>query len=837
MLNLRKLVKDYEDSARSFNELVPWMAQIAPNLILNKDGSLLAVFRFSGQDAEGKEQYEVDHAAGLIEHAKRVFNDRYTIWYTVDRRRTRDYVGGEFQNDISAYVNAIWRDEITSGAQFTNQHHMAVLYSPPKGIEGAFEKIAHFLRDEEMSFPQAIAETIKSSIFKRAAFAFEERQLLQFIDEFETAMLSFSQTAADLNMHRLTEEELLGYLHFRCNYASQGQKVRRATIPIYLDSYIPADTLVSRDDVLIFRGPEKTACISGCSIKDWPDVTAPGLLDELLAVPGEITFSQVFRIADSDKARSYIESVERHNRNMTKSLKSRIIESFSGNESDKIDYGRLSMADDAREAITEMTTMNRAYGYYNLTVLACGESRKETEETMKMVTQVMRQRMFVVIREGMHLLSAFAGTMPGQAGALVRWFFVSGANVSDLAPMRTLSIGEPVNKHFSERMGYKVPAVTMLPTEFNTPYYFNFHQADLAHTMVIGPSRTGKSAFDNFLISQFQKYSPSQTFIFDKDYSCRIPTLLQDGDHIDLAGDHDTGSVKLNPLMLLENEHDWPWLAGWICMLLTSRGYEMSAEDDKLLWHAIERLASQPRSDWNLRMLSALLDARHLCEQLQQWIGSGQKARFFDNDEDTFSLSSFTCIEMNRLFQDEQVARAFMEYAFYRILKKLDGRPTLIYIEEAWFMLAEPRFAARLDDWLRTLAKKNAFLMMATQSLAEVADSKIFSTLIDNIPNRIFLANPNALAHVDLYTKKFSLNKTQVERIRTAQPKLHYYIVTPKMSRMVEVRLPAPILAVVRSDDRAQAVFNRHYEPGAKDGRWKERYMAEMLQTEEKEAA
>lgn len=826
MLNLRKMVRDYEDSARTFNELIPWMAQIAPELILNKDGSILTAYTFTGQDAEGKERYEIDQTAKMVEQAKRVFNERNTIWYTVDRRRTHDYTEGKFENDISQYVDDCWREKITDGSQFANHHYLAILYTPPKGIDGAFEKMAHFIKSEEMSFGRALSETIKSSIFKRAAFAYEAAQLETYLQEFRTQLNAFEETVGFLDMTPLRDEELLGYLHARCSPASRKQLVRKPNIPIYLDSLLSSNLLVSRDDTLLFKGTEGETHIAAISIKDWPDYTEPGFLDELLAIPGELTLSQVFRFVDSDKARTFIEGVERHNRNMSKTLKTYISETLSKQESDKVDHGRLMLADDARDAVTEITTENRSYGYYNLTVLAHGDDRQEAESTLKMISQVMRQRMYVVIRETMHLLSAFAGTMPGQAGALVRWFFVSGANVSDLAPVRTHSIGEKINRHYSERAGYPVPALTVLPTEFNTPYYFNFHQADLAHGIVIGPSRTGKSAFNNFLISQYQKYAPCQTFIFDKDYSCRIPTLLQNGDHIDLAGDQDSGGVKLNPLTLLSEQENWPWLAKWVTMLLTARGYQMTAEDDQVVWNAIERLTSQPSSDWNLRMLSALL-SQELATQLQQWVGSGPKARFFDNHEDTFALSSFTCIEMNRLFQDEQVARAFMEYAFYRIFKRLDGRPTIIYIEEAWFMLADDHFAANLDDWLRTLAKKNAFVLLATQSLAEVADSKIFSTLIDNIPNRIFLPNPNALAHVDLYTRKFALNLAQVERIRTATPKLNYYIVTPRMSRMVMAYLPPEILAVVRSDDRAQAVFNRHYKKGKDE--WKTTYMQEML--------
>lgn len=803
------------------------MAQIAPTMVLNKDGSIVVAYRFTGADAEGKEQYEIDHTTRMVEQAMRSFNERIIIWYTVDRRRTTDYVGGAFKDPISDFVNDEWRASITDGSQFSNTHYLSVLYTPPKGVDGALEKLAHFIKVEGMSFGKALAETVKSSIFSRSAFAYEAAQLATYLGEFTTMLSAFEQTADALSLDPLVDEDLLGFLFSRANPAAGYQKVKAPRIPMYLDSLLTSDLLVGRDDTLHFRGPERSAYVGAVSIKDWPDLTEPGLLDALLAIPGEITFSQVFRFVDTDKARSFIEDVERHNRNLSKSVKTMVMEQLSKQESGKIDHGKMLLADDARDAITEMTTESRYYGYYNLTVLGIGETALAADAIIKMIAQVLRQRMLVTVRETMHLLSAYAGTMPGQAGALVRWFFVSGANAADLAPARTLAIGAKTNHFYTERLGYTVPALTVLPTEFNTPYYFNFHQADLAHTMVIGPSGTGKSTFNNFLLSQFQKYSPSQTFIFDKDYSCRIPTMLQGGEHIDLAGDYD-GGVRLNPLTLLANTEDWEWLARWVRMLLMSQGHPMSAEDDHRVWSAIERLAAQPPSDWTLRMLSTLLDSNVLMEQLQQWIGSGPKARYFDNDEDTFALSSFMCIEMNRLFQDEQVARAFMEYAFYRIFKRLDGTPTVIYIEEAWFMLADEHFAARIDDWLRTLRKKNAFVIMATQSLAEIASCKIFSSLIDNIPNKMFLPNANAMAHMDLYTDKFSLNLAQVDRIRTAVPKLHYYIVTPRLSRMVEVRLTPGILAVVRSDTKAQDVFNRHYR--GDNSNWKHSYLTEILE-------
>lgn len=825
MLNWRKIAKDYEESARGYAELVPWMDQVAPHMVINKDGSLLVCYTYDGLDAEGQEQYEIDRATKLLEHALRSFDERNTVWFTVDRRRAYDYPDSRFENEIAQMVDSCWREQFTRGHQYVNRYYLAILYTPTTGVDGFFEKIGHYTKVEGMTFFQAIIEAFKSSIFKRAAFNYETSQLESFIRDFDNRIGAFEDTAGDLEMRRLEGSELLGYLHDRCSPANQGFEVKQPEIPVYLDSYLPTDLLLSRGDSLHFRGPSSDAWVSGVSVKDWPDTTQPGLLDDILAVPGELTFSQVFRYSSFEKSKKMIADKERHNRNMEKSLKSYVMESFTKTESRQRDTGRVMMAEDAHDALTEMTTENRVYGHYNLTLLTYGDTRQESESTLRIINQVLMRRGFIAVRENMHLMSAFCGTMPGQAGALVRWFFVSSSNLSDLAPVRTLGIGQTTNPYFNEQFGGHHSPLTVLNTEFAIPYFFNFHQGDLAHTMVIGPSRTGKSSFNNFLISQFQKYTPCHTFIFDKDYSCRISTILHDGVHVDLAGEK-SGKVSLNPMLLLEDPADWPWLAKWLEILLTARGHVISADDERAIWQAIEQTASQPRDQWQLVTLGPLLPGI-LYEQLQQWVGNGQKHRYFDNLEDTFQLGFFTCIEMGGLFADEIVARAFMEYAFYRVSKKLDGRPALIYIEEAWFMLADERFASRINDWLRTLAKKNAFLIMATQSLDEVARSDIFATIIDNIPNRVYLANPNAYAHREMYREKFGLNETQIERIRNAIPKVQYYIVTPRLSRMAECRLPPEILAVVRSDSKAQKMFDRHLSSESDD--WKLNYIEEMV--------
>jgi type IV secretion system protein VirB4 len=283
-------------------------------------------------------------------------------------------------------------------------------------------------------------------------------------------------------------------------------------------------------------------------------------------------------------------------------------------------------------------------------------------------------------------------------------------------------------------------------------------------------------------------------------------------------------------MRLLASKGDWLWLAKWIEILLTSRGYELRADDDAELWAAIGQIAGMPESMWRLKSLALQLGIK-LSEQLAPWIGDGQRARFFDNATDGFSLSDFACVEMGGLFVDPPLARAFMEYAFHQISTQLDGSPALIYVEEAWFMLGDRLFASRINEWLRTLAKKNAFLVMATQSLDEIKASSVFSSVVDNVPNRIFLPNAEAMnpARREVYRDAFSLNDAQILRIRDGIPKRQYYIVTPEISRMVDCVLPRAVVNVVRSDARAQKVFTRHLQAGREGrGQWREDYLAEM---------
>jgi type IV secretion system protein VirB4 len=81
-------------------------------------------------------------------------------------------------------------------------------------------------------------------------------------------------------------------------------------------------------------------------------------------------------------------------------------------------------------------------------------------------------------------------------------------------------------------------------------------------------------------------------------------------------------------------------------------------------------------------------------------------------------------------------------------------------------------------------------LVFASQSPADVANSKLFDVIKESCFTKIFLPNPTALeqATADFY-RRFSLNERQIEIIAQATPKREYYVTSPAGNRLFSLAL------------------------------------------------
>ena len=131
-----------------------------------------------------------------------------------------------------------------------------------------------------------------------------------------------------------------------------------------------------------------------------------------------------------------------------------------------------------------------------------------------------------------------------------------------------------------------------------------------------------------------------------------------------------------------------------------------------------------------------------------------------------------------------------LAYLFHRIEDRLDGRPTLLIIDEGWLALDDEGFAGQLREWLKTLRKKNASVVFATQSLSDIDGSAIAPAIIESCPTRLFLPNERAIEpQITAIYRRFGLNDRQIEILARATPKRDYYCQSRRGNRLFELGL------------------------------------------------
>lgn len=825
---------------RPVQENLPWLFPISDGVVVCKDSGFLATFEFEGIDSNSSTLHEFTAVLSRLDNALKYLSDKnITLWWTVNRRVTKEYPESHvWSNEISRKVDDVHRQGFMEQSNYINRHYISVVMHPSVGTDRFLTRTSEFMREGDNPV-SALVKASKSMFSVEGSFAYSSEQLGNALSTYENILDTFSASLGAIGARRLLKEDFWGFLASCASPFWNGQPakiVNNDRMEWFMDSLLGNYDLHVGQDVMCMTGGPKEKYVAAVSVKDWPNSTEAGELDLLLSMPCEMTVSHVFRFAGPSETKKQIESTKRFNQLLRHSLKSWIIGAFKQNMSDtSSNPARDAAIEECQFAEGEVTNGNLVFGWQTSSIIVFGDSEKEANELISGVFRAFAGLGYPgVVRETMHLLSAWATTMPGEWRESRRWALLSQENMEDVAPVRTIQRGQIQNKYLTEQTGRYFPALTVLKTDYATPFYFNFHVGALGHTLVLGPSRSGKSVFMNFLLSQWQKYSPCRAIIFDKDYSCKISTLLQGGMHIDLSENAD--EIRINPLSLVDDKQHWPFLCRWIEGLVCSKGYQTTADDEKAIREAVEDVASDPTQEHKRLMSIYSLLPERLKIQLEPWVADGALGHYFDNEEDTFSLADFSCIEMGFILREKRVARAFMDYAFYRIQcmmeqnRRGDVIPTFIYLEECWFLLEDEFFADRIRDWLKTMAKMTCHVVMATQSLEDIAEaeSKVFSSMRDNIMTYIYL--PNMKARTDslrrLYQREFELTPEQINVIAEATPQSQYFIVTQGTARLTMCPFTKYQLAIFRSDAKAQGVFNRHYSSGRED--WKTRYIEEM---------
>jgi type IV secretion system protein VirB4 len=144
----------------------------------------------------------------------------------------------------------------------------------------------------------------------------------------------------------------------------------------------------------------------------------------------------------------------------------------------------------------------------------------------------------------------------------------------------------------------------------------------------------------------------------------------------------------------------------------------------------------------------------------------------------------------------------------------------MLIIDEGWLALGDSGFAGQLREWLKTLRKKNASVIFATQSLADIDGSDIAVAIIESCPTRLFLPNERALEpQIRSVYRRFGLNDRQIEILSRATPKRDYYCQSRRGNRLFELGLSEVALAFTAASSKTdQAAITEIVAENGQDG-------------------
>lgn len=525
-------------------------------------------------------------------------------------------------------------------------------------------------------------------------------------------------------------------------------------------------------EALEYRLPSGTRSGAMLGIKEYPTPTHVGMFNALLSAPFSLVLTQSFAFLSKPSGQALLQ--RQFNRMVNAG-----------------DFA-ISQAEELKDALDQLTSNEFVMGdhHFSLQVLTDepppgdGDLGSDTEEARQRRARALsdaialaRARLadtgMTVAREDMALEPAFWAQLPGNFSMRPRKAPITSRNFAGMVPFHNYPAGRARGNHWGD-------ALTVLVTSARSPFHFSLHASDpsdpeggsrkdTGHTLICGPTGSGKTVFIGFLVALLSRQGASQV-LFDKDRGLEILVRAIGGEYCALKNGEPTG---FNPLKLPVTPLNFEFLKAWLRVLVRPPVGALSVRQEADLDQALKgTLALAPAA----RRLSHLLefldstDNEGLFARLAPWCDCvrGDYAWVFDNAEDSVvpRLAEHTLIGFDVTdFLDHALCRTPVTlYLFHLVRQLLDGRRLVCWMDEFWRLLADPAFEHFAKDGPKTWRKLNGVMALATQSASDVLESPISRTLIEQTPTKVFF--PNADAHGAEYRDGFGLTDREFRLIK-----------------------------------------------------------------------
>jgi type IV secretion system protein VirB4 len=729
---------------------IPYSAHVAPTVVSTVFGDYVQVFRMGGASFETSDDEELNNYHERLNVLWRnIASPNVALWTNIVRRRVDAGASCGATTAAAAtegrFADALidkYNRRLTAETLMINEVYLAVVYRPTSGVASGWV----------------------SKMLSKSTHGASRQNLIEALDACEKLVQTMAASMVRYEPELLgvgasagrRHSSLLEYLSLLIN----GEWQRMPLTPGPLNHVLATTRLLFGNEVIEYRSPVATRAGAMLGIKEYSTPTAVGMYNRLLSAPFSFVLTQSFTF-------------------LTKAASQALLTRQFNRMANAGDFA-VSQANELKDALDALTSNEFVMGDHHFTLQILADVNEEDEPAVRLKTlndhtatarALLADTGMLVAREDLGLEAAFWAQLPGYFAMRPRKAPITSRNFAAMAPFHNFPLGRPRGNHWGD-------ALSMFVSSAGSPYYFSLHASDpsdpdggsrkdTGHTLICGPTGSGKTVFVGFLIAMLSRRDTTQV-VFDKDRGLEILVRALGGEYLPLRNGAPTG---FNPLQLPVTPANVEFLKAWLRLLCGThaRPVREAADLDQALKGT---LALQPEARRLSRLIEFLdpTDPEGLHARLSRWCAAcrGDYAWAFDNAADSVisrldgkPIIGFDVTE----FLDHPLTRAPITlYLFHLVRQLLDGRRLVCWMDEFWRLLADPAFETFAKDGPKTWRKLNAVMCLATQSPSDVLDSTISRTLIEQTPTKVFF--PNADASFSEYTQGFGLTEREFRLIK-----------------------------------------------------------------------
>lgn len=732
---------------------IPYQGHLTPSIIDTTTGEYLCVLRLAGAAFECADDDVINNRHDRLNRVVMSLADpRVAVWQHIVRREERQYPAGDFPPGYARELNERYKARVGTERLMANELYVTVVLRP---YSNRTEKLLASLLAARS--PVAIEKARQDQV----------AELDQIVTDLIAAMGYYEAERLELYEHN-------GVLFCEpaefFNYLVTGRWERVPYAPIPLKYLIGGVRPIFGNEAVEVRGPEKSHYGAMLGIEVYPADTNPLSLDDLLTLPFELVVTQSFEFHSKDAAL------------LSMHMKSNRMENAGD--------AAQSQIDEIPELADDLAARRAVLGGHHYSVLVKADELDDLKQNVADTRRVLIDAGIKPAREDLVVEAAYWAQLPGNFAMRPRLSPINSRNMCGFVPLHNFPGGRRTGNHWG-------PALTMLVTAAGTPHYLSLHASDpqarnggnkkdVAHTLLFGPNGSGKTATVCFLLSMLQKFGVTAV-LYSKDRDTEILVRRLRGKVYRLRLNEPTGLAPfaLDPTNPANVRHLQLLVRKLMSRpIVTETGVEvdtkpLTVQEEKEVNKAIAQVLDMPnKAQRRLGRVLDFLPKGDLYERLARWCYSREDGRedgplawVFDNQTATIAdeLGTVqTTVFDTTAFLDDPELRAPMSLHLFHLTENLiDGRRLAVFFSEFWKALGDKDFAAFVKDLLKTLRKKNGFVVLDSQSPSDALEHPLARTLLEQVATMFLFPNPgaNRAEHQEglgLSKREFSLIKTDL---------------------------------------------------------------------------